>query len=389
MAYATIEKLSTNPSSTQTIGTWVDTTEALASYHKDLKEGNFSKPNGKLTLEDLTLIQINVTGKVIINGKLIFNSDTSKDVSEATISRADWQKHLDDYDNPHNVRLKDLYLVGTNNQTLIKNGGLTNKHQGLNQYAIAYGKCYTDLERPVSSLEEKAIKAIEDNDYDFIIESDTENPALGKIDSTNGNHFALSKTVYDYFASRISDVINAIYPKGSIYTNMDDDRNPRDYFGVGTWVHIGEGKTLMTTGGDYLPGTTGGNSTVTLNDVAYLPAHTHTGSTDTQGNHQHNRGSWNFSGGYTFQDLGRSGDGQTDSGVFWTTGSGYRGKDHHQANAIAIRMNAAWQNDWGQCSNNGSHSHSGTTTKNRTTTNIEPFSIMQPYITANVWRRTA
>lgn len=81
-------------------------------------------------------------------------------------------------------------------------------------------------------------------------------------------------------------VIDVIYPVGSIYMSMSAT-NPADLFGVGTWKRISQGRMLL--GADdstYKAGATGGEATHTLT-AAEMPAHSHTGTTSTNGNHTH------------------------------------------------------------------------------------------------------
>lgn len=42
--------------------------------------------------------------------------------------------------------------------------------------------------------------------------------------------------------------VNAAYPIGTIYENELDSRNPFEYFGVGTWVAWGQGKSVIGIG---------------------------------------------------------------------------------------------------------------------------------------------
>lgn len=81
-------------------------------------------------------------------------------------------------------------------------------------------------------------------------------------------------------------VIDVIYPVGSIYMSMSAT-NPHDLFGVGTWERISQGRMLL--GADdstYEAGATGGEATHTLT-VKEMPAHSHKGTTSTNGNHSH------------------------------------------------------------------------------------------------------
>ena len=64
-------------------------------------------------------------------------------------------------------------------------------------------------------------------------------------------------------------VINAIYPVGSIYTNVSVATNPATLFGFGTWESFGAGRVLVGTGGGFAAGSTGGSAD------AIIVSHTH------------------------------------------------------------------------------------------------------------------
>lgn len=76
----------------------------------------------------------------------------------------------------------------------------------------------------------------------------------------------------DTAISRINNIINIIYPVGSIYISASSV-NPGTLFGVGTWTPI-EGSFLLGQSSAYPAGTTGGAATVTL-DINTMPAHQH------------------------------------------------------------------------------------------------------------------
>ena len=74
-----------------------------------------------------------------------------------------------------------------------------------------------------------------------------------------------------------SDLLNLIYPVGSIYMSVNST-SPATLFG-GTWEQIKD-KFLLSTGNSYANGSTGGSATHTI-AVGNLPAHTHTYSNAT------------------------------------------------------------------------------------------------------------
>ena len=86
------------------------------------------------------------------------------------------------------------------------------------------------------------------------------------------------------------DTMKKIYPVGSIYMSTVST-NPATLFGFGTWEAMPEGRVLLAQGKSswgttYNAGSTGGEATHQLT-VGELPAHNHTASTNTTGNHTH------------------------------------------------------------------------------------------------------
>ena len=86
------------------------------------------------------------------------------------------------------------------------------------------------------------------------------------------------------------DTMKKIYPVGSIYMSTVST-NPATLFGFGTWEAMPAGRVLLAQGKSswgttYNAGSTGGEATHRLT-VGELPAHNHTASTNTTGNHTH------------------------------------------------------------------------------------------------------
>jgi len=74
-------------------------------------------------------------------------------------------------------------------------------------------------------------------------------------------------------------VKNELYPIGAIASFFDENRNPAELLGFGTWVAFGEGRVLVGAGTGYPRGAEGGSKTQTLADK-HMPAHTHTIAAD-------------------------------------------------------------------------------------------------------------
>ena len=202
-------------------------------------------------------------------------------------------------------------------------------------------------------------------------------------------------TYYYSPASLQADLLNKVYPVGSIYMSVVNV-SPASFLG-GTWQAIEQGRMLMAAGSSWQAGTTGGNAYHTLT-IAELPAHNHsatetaagghthgastgsagahshsgstnnagnhyhTGRTDAAGAHAHTRGTMNITGSQAFHGIhtsasvllgGWSGalypSSITSGWPKWDVGSGTQG--YGQINFDASR---SWT---GQTSTNGSHSH--------------------------------
>lgn len=111
--------------------------------------------------------------------------------------------------------------------------------------------------------------------------SQAKNAAAADMATNDGNGNNIANTYL-----KKATVIDVIYPVGSIYMSMSAT-NPATLFGVGTWARISQGRMLL--GADdstYKAGATGGEATHALT-AAEMPAHSHTGTTSTNGDHTH------------------------------------------------------------------------------------------------------
>ena len=177
--------------------------------------------------------------------------------------------------------------------------------------------------------------------------------------------------------------LDRVYPVGSIYLSVSNT-SPNELFG-GVWEKFSEGKMLIGASDKYPLNSSGGREQITLT-TDNLPAHNHTASTNTIGNHNHNRGNMEI---YGYADLGGvySASGGNAFRVSFNGGNA-RGASHYQAtNDQKARIELFASRNWtGTTNTTGNHSH--TVTVNNTGSS-KPFSIMNPYIAVNIWRRTA
>lgn len=131
-----------------------------------------------------------------------------------------------------------------------------------------------------ASLEE----AIEAGDLANYVQKET-----GKGLSTNDFTTAY-KTILDGLTTTINNAIleskKSLYPVGSLYFNISNNTNPATLLGFGTWERIAEGKTLIgvdTKDTDFsIVGKTGGSKTKTLG-LEHMPQNLYVDAETTNG----------------------------------------------------------------------------------------------------------
>lgn len=195
--------------------------------------------------------------------------------------------------------------------------------------------------------------------------------------------------------SLVSDLLNRVYPVGSIYMSAVNV-SPASFLG-GTWQAIEQGRMLMAAGSSWQAGTTGGAAYHALT-VQEMPAHDHsavetaagghthgastgsagahahsgstnnagnhyhTGTTNGAGNHSHTRGSMNITGSQAFHGINTSAsvlEGGGNGALYpsaitsgypkWGVGSGTQGYG-----AINFDASRSWT---GSTSTDGGHAH--------------------------------
>ena len=164
------------------------------------------------------------------------------------------------------------------------------------------------------------------------------NPFVSDDDSRLSD--ARTPTTHTHLSSDVTDLIDVIYPVGSIYMSVNST-SPATLFG-GTWEKI-EDTFLLASGTNYATGTTGGEATHTLT-TEEMPSHTH-----KQNAHSHTIGSLTR---YTI----------TGKGVA-AVGDGYGNSNNYKTGS--------------------------TTATNKNTGGGQAHNNMPPYLVVNVWKRTA
>ena len=138
-----------------------------------------------------------------------------------------------------------------------------------------------------------------------------------------------------------------IPPIGYVWKSASSTSPANIYAGT-TWSQIKD-CAIMAAGGTYNLNATGGRSTISLS-TANLPAHTHTGTTSTDGAHTH-----------TFSALSK----------------GYNNTNGGTVASAEFSTST---------SSNGAHSHTVTI---GATGSGQSFNILNPYIVRYVWQRIA
>ena len=190
--------------------------------------------------------------------------------------------------------------------------------------------------------------------------------------STNIVEPGTNRAYWIPFKEFVSSPLDA-YPVGAYYISSDPT-SPATLFG-GTWERI-QDRMIVAAGSTFTAGTTGGSTEKTLS-VQNMPYHNH--SCDTQGGHTHTRGSMNITGNVTScveENGGNAG------GAFAIDRTTYNGAPQGSG-SYGFNFDAS-RNWWGETSGNGWHAHNIGYNGNGLA-----FDVMNPYIVAYVWRRTA
>ena len=174
-------------------------------------------------------------------------------------------------------------------------------------------------------------------------------------------------------------IYNNIYKIGRVILDFGDT-DPNEQFPWMTWVKIGEGTALISAGDTYKVGVSVGSNSKPI-PQGCLPKHTHSASTDTQGDHSHS-GSTGWAGNHRHR--------------FWLDGTGQNhdddGENLNDVNHGGHGQEGCWT------STNGNHTHSinlnsaGSHKHNVTIAsagNGEAFNVMQLSMPVYVWKRTA
>ena len=223
--------------------------------------------------------------------------------------------------------------------------------------------------------------------------------------------------------SLVSDLLNRVYPVGSIYMSAVNV-SPASFLG-GTWQAIEQGRMLMAAGSSWQAGTAGGAAYHALT-VQEMPAHDHSATETAAGGHTHgastgsagahaHSGSTNSTGNhYHTGQTGAAGAHAHNMNIFWfknpeeggacDSGSGQMAIHNFNTSTEGLHshgFSTSWAGEHAHSlsiASAGAHTHSvaiaaaGAHTHAITigrTGSGAAFSRLPPYIAVYMWRRTA
>ena len=168
------------------------------------------------------------------------------------------------------------------------------------------------------------------------------------------------------------------YPVGSIFIGQ---QCMPQMAGVGKWVAVEAGRTLVAAGTGFTAGATGGADTHTLT-VEELPAHSHAASTGEAGWHGHaaRTDTANLTGSFNPGGLG-----VTASGICSLGANNQNSNRNAYHDSCIVNINASHAHNVG-VDGSGNHTH---TVNVQATGSGRAFSTRDPYLVVNMWRRTA
>ena len=208
-------------------------------------------------------------------------------------------------------------------------------------------------------------------------------PISSSLNSESTNETASSsKVVYDTIIGvqntipKTEDIIDLIYPVGSIYMTVNRDINPGTILPNTTWQPIGQGRTLIGAG----TGKDSANVSKTFESGAnggwynaVAVSHNHSASTGSSGGHSHGSGESGYSFLTSTVNVAINGTKRT----FPSSGSDNHFVYSNSAGSIKQKSST---------SSVGGHTHSVNVNSNGVSgvnRNI------QPYLVVNMWVRTA
>ena len=173
---------------------------------------------------------------------------------------------------------------------------------------------------------------------------------------------------HTHTSNQVTDLINTIYPVGSIYMSVNST-NPSVLFG-GTWEQIKD-TFLLATGDTYANGSTGGEATHTLTENE-MPSHTH-----IQDSHNHTQNSHNHTQNPHSHTIGSLARYVVNGKSVAAVGDSYGNTQNYKTgNTTATNKEATATNN-------------PQTATNQNTGGGQAHNNMPPYLAVNIWKRTS
>ena len=173
---------------------------------------------------------------------------------------------------------------------------------------------------------------------------------------------------HTHTSNQVTDLINTIYPVGSIYMSVNST-NPSVLFG-GTWEQIKD-TFLLATGDTYSNGSTGGEATHTLTENE-MPSHTH-----IQDSHNHTQNAHNHTQNPHSHTIGSLTRYVANGKAVAAVGDGYGNTQNYKTGDTTATNKEA------TATNNPQ------TATNQNTGGGQAHNNMPPYLAVNIWKRTA
>lgn len=241
-------------------------------------------------------------------------------------------------------------------QNKVITGALNGKADSSSLSTVATSGSYNDLSNKPS---------IPSKTSDLTNDGDGSNVFVKDNDSRLSN--ARTPLAHTHLSSDVTDLIDVIYPVGSIYMSVNSV-NPSTLFG-GTWEQIKD-TFLLSSGDTYSNGATGGSATVSLS-ASQMPRHNH--STNAHSHSTNDNGEYfvtntQSTANNTRVTYSSSGNRMVDG--FNTTSSIF----HHRADTD---------------SQSPSTKYTGGTASTEAYQNGSAHENMPPYLVVNIWKRTA
>lgn len=302
----------------------------------------------KLAIEENDVVRKTYVNRIVGEQNTLLTNPYEEEVDNSEIVLFEGENYI--YTNYENIDIELTYLENTEANIMMLNSAVYYNHRVNNSgefslddiyFKDAFTKSGNQLNLEVDNAN---IKCLSSKNNAFSLDEQG-NLVVNSISSNSINITA-------------SDILDIIYPIGSIYLSINDV-NPSTIFG-GSWEKIKD-KFLLCSGDTYVNGNTGGSP--------YLQSHSHSipslsGSTDYNGTHSH----------VTSRRTSTYGAGVQ---TYWR----------------AITAPDSANGDYNQISyteNSGNHNHSVTTNANNTgNTGSGSAENMPPYLVICAWKRTA